>query len=210
MVVKASAVAARLAGQWRPLCLSALLLSCTPTLAVTVPPPASASTPQTSTLSKVLGQSRTVPQAQAQAQAQAPAPSTVVPASVVCPVEEWPLWSEFLKFFVTADGRVIYSFPPKADSVSEGQSYAMFFALIANDLVNFEKIWRWTVRNMFANDLDTRLPAWLWGQAEDGTWKVLDEHSASDSDVWIAYLLLEAGRLWQRPDYTADRPMAHQ
>lgn len=202
MVVKASAVAARLAGQWRPLCLSALLLSCTPTLAVTVPPPASASAPQTATPTKVPGQTRAV--SQAQAQAQAPAPSTVVPAPVVCPIEDWPLWTEFLKFFVTADGRVIYSFPPKADSVSEGQSYAMFFALIANDPVNFEKIWRWTVRNMFANDLDTRLPAWLWGQAEDGSWKVLDAHSASDSDVWIAYLLLEAGRLWQRPDYTAE------
>ena len=140
MVVKASAVAARLAGQWRPLCLSALLLGCTPTLAVTVPPPASASAPQTATPTKVPGQTRAV--SQAQAQAQAPAPSTVVPAPVVCPIEDWPLWTEFLKFFVTADGRVIYSFPPKADSVSEGQSYAMFFALIANDPVNFEKIWR--------------------------------------------------------------------
>jgi len=57
---------------------------------------------------------------------------------------------------------------------------------------------------MFANDLDTRLPAWLWGQAEDGSWKILDAHSASDSDTWIAYLLLEAGRLWQRPEYTAE------
>ena len=198
MVVKASAVVACLAGQWRPFCLSVLLLGCTPTLAVTIPAPASASAPQTSAQTQAPAQSRVVPQVQAQAS------PTVVAGRVVCPVEDWPLWSEFLKFFVTADGRVIYSFPPKADSVSEGQSYAMFFALIANDPLNFEKIWRWTVRNMFANDLDTRLPAWLWGQAGDGTWKVLDGHSASDSDVWIAYLLLEAGRLWQRPDYTAE------
>jgi endo-1,4-beta-D-glucanase Y len=198
VVVKASAVVACLAGQWRPFCLSVLLLGCTPTLAVTIPAPASASAPQTSAQTQAPAQSRVVPQVQAKA---SPA---VVAGRVVCAVEDWPLWSEFLKFFVTADGRVIYSFPPKADSVSEGQSYAMFFALIANDPLNFEKIWRWTVRNMFANDLDTRLPAWLWGQAGDGTWKVLDGHSASDSDVWIAYLLLEAGRLWQRPDYTAE------
>jgi endoglucanase len=198
VVVKASAVVASFAGHWRPFCLSVLLLGCTPTLAVTIPAPASASAPQTSVQTKVPAQSRVGPQVQAQAS------PTVVAGRVVCPVEDWPLWSEFLKFFVTSDGRVIYSFPPKADSVSEGQSYAMFFALIANDPLNFEKIWRWTVRNMFANDLDTRLPAWLWGQAEDGSWKVLDGHSASDSDVWIAYLLLEAGRLWQRPDYTAE------
>lgn len=198
MVVKASAVVACLTRQWQPLCVSVLLSVCTSTLAVTIPAPASASATQTPAQTKVPTQSRVTPEVQAQAS------PTVASGRLVCAVEDWPLWSEFLKFFVTADGRVIYSFPPKADSVSEGQSYAMFFALIANDPLNFEKIWRWTVRNMFANDLDTRLPAWLWGQAEDGTWKVLDGHSASDSDVWIAYLLLEAGRLWQRADYTEE------
>jgi endoglucanase len=48
------------------------------------------------------------------------------------------------------------------------------------------------------------LPAWTWGKAEDGTWKILDENSASDADIWYAYALLEAGRLWQRSDYIAD------
>jgi endoglucanase len=181
VAAKAKALGACLACQLSSLFLSGLLLVCAPASAVNIPAPASASAPQTQTPAKVQANVR-----------------------VVCPAEDWPLWSEFLKFFVTSDGRVIYSFAPKADSVSEGQSYAMFFALIANDPANFEKIWRWTVRNMFANDLDSRLPAWLWGQAEDGNWKVLDPHSASDSDVWIAYLLLEAGRLWERPDYTAE------
>jgi endoglucanase len=179
---------------------------CAPAFAVTVPAPASASAPQTQAPAKVQTPARVgePTQAQAQAQALSQTSATVATGRPVCPPEDWQLWSEFLKFFVTSDGRVIYSFAPKADSVSEGQSYAMFFALAANDPVNFEKIWRWTVRNMFANDLDTRLPAWLWGQAEDGSWKVLDGHSASDADVWIAYLLLEAGRLWQRPDYLAE------
>jgi endo-1,4-beta-D-glucanase Y len=214
VVAKAKALGACLVRQWCSLVLSALPLMCTPALAITVPAPASASAPQTQTQTqtqapaKVQAPARTGSQAQVQSQPQAQALSqttaTVAAAWAVCPVEDWPLWRDFLKFFVTSDGRVIYSFAPKADSVSEGQSYAMFFALIANDPVNFEKIWRWTVRNMFANDLDTRLPAWLWGQAEDGSWKVLDAHSASDSDTWIAYLLLEAGRVWQRPDYIAE------
>jgi len=32
---------------------------------------------------------------------------------------------------------------------------------------------------------------------------VLDSNSASDSDIWIAWTLLEAGRLWKNEDYTA-------
>ena len=30
---------------------------------------------------------------------------------------------------------------------------------------------------------------------------MLDENSASDSDLWIAYSLLEAGRLWDNHSY---------
>ena len=210
MVAKAKVFGAYVVHQqWRALCLSVALLVCTPVLAVNIPAPASASAPQGAAVTvrpQAPARTPTQVQAQLQTQAQDGAPVGVAGASLHarCEAEDWPLWSEFLKFFVTKDGRVIYSFPPKADSVSEGQSYAMFFALIANDPANFEKIWRWTVLNMFANDLDTRLPAWLWGQSEDGSWKILDGHSASDADVWIAYLLLEAGRLWQRPDYIAE------
>ena len=45
------------------------------------------------------------------------------------------------------------------------------------------------------------LPAWLWGKNKDGQWKVLDTNSASDADVWMAYTLIEAGRLWKSPGY---------
>ena len=31
---------------------------------------------------------------------------------------------------------------------------------------------------------------------------MLDQNSASDSDLWIAYSLVEAGALWQKPDYS--------
>ena len=47
-------------------------------------------------------------------------------------------------------------------------------------------------------------PAWLWGRrtADEGAlWTILDTNNAADSDMWIAYALLEAGRLWNRPDY---------
>ena len=56
---------------------------------------------------------------------------------------------------------------------------------------------------MAGGDLGTRLPGWLWGQDKDGQGKLLDANSAADADVWIAYTLVEAGRLWQAPGYTA-------
>lgn len=40
------------------------------------------------------------------------------------------------------------------------------------------------------------------GQKDDEQWTLLDSNSALDSDLWIAWALLEAGRLWQQPQYT--------
>lgn len=92
-----------------------------------------------------------------------------------------------------------------ADSrtVSEGQSYALFFALVANDRPTFDKVLQWTENNLAGGDLTAHLPAWLWGHAPDGRWKVLDENAASDADLWIAYSLLEAGTLWHERAYTS-------
>jgi len=89
-------------------------------------------------------------------------------------------------------------------STSEGQSYAMFFALVANDRETFERLWRWSVANLAGGDTAQRLPAWSWGQRDDGAWGVLDSNAASDADLWFAYALLEAGRLWRQPAYTRD------
>ncbi|MFP1462014.1 glycosyl hydrolase family 8 [Escherichia coli] len=40
------------------------------------------------------------------------------------------------------------------------------------------------------------------GQEENSKWEVLDSNSASDGDVWMAWSLLEAGRLWKEQRYT--------
>ncbi len=110
----------------------------------------------------------------------------------------WPLWSRYASRFTSADGRVI---DRSADdrSTSEGQAYALFFALVANDRARFDRILAWTENNLAGGDLGRRLPAWLWGRAPDGRWKVLDPNAASDADLWLGYTLLEAGRLWQTP-----------
>lgn len=124
-----------------------------------------------------------------------------LPAQAACQAQAWPAWEGFSTRFVSDSGRVID--PAANHSTSEGQSYGLFFALIANDRARFDRILRWTEDNLAAGDLTARLPAWQWGKRGDGSWGVIDENPASDSDLWIAYVLAEAGRLWQNKRYTA-------
>jgi endoglucanase len=120
------------------------------------------------------------------------------------------LWQAFAGRFISADGRVID--PARGDmTTSEGQSYALFFALVNNDRARFDKLVEWTESNLASGDLGAHLPAWSWGRAKDGHWGQLDPNSASDSDLWIAYDLIEAGRLWHDLHYaTLGRRLAAQ
>ncbi len=113
----------------------------------------------------------------------------------------WPAWEHYRQALLSADGRVIDHSSPALITTSEGQSYALFFALLGNDRDSFAKVLRWTQDNLAAGDLNRQLPAWQWGRDKDGHWQVLDSNNASDADLWIAYSLLEAGRLWHRADY---------
>lgn len=84
----------------------------------------------------------------------------------------------------------------------------MFFALADNDRARFDRLLEWTQKNMAAGSLATHLPGWLWGKARSGEWKLLDANSAADADCWMAYSLVEAGRLWNNPTYaTLGRQM---
>ncbi|WP_233171960.1 cellulose synthase complex periplasmic endoglucanase BcsZ [Dyella sp. ASV21] len=129
----------------------------------------------------------------------------------------WPDWEQFKQTTLSADGRVIDRSTPQQVTVSEGQAYALFFALAANDRVTFDRVLGWTQNNLAQGDLTAHLPAWIWGrhdpdktQGKDNTdasaapsWGVIDGNPASDADLWIAYALLEAGRLWHARSYTA-------
>lgn len=115
----------------------------------------------------------------------------------------WPEWERFRTHFVNEGGRVVDPSTPASVSTSEGQSYGLFFALVANDRETFARILRWTEDNLAGGDLTARLPAWQWGKRDDGAWGVLDDNAASDADLWIAYVLGEAGRLWKERKYTA-------
>lgn len=124
-----------------------------------------------------------------------------------CAPDAWPLWRAFTTRFIQPDGRVLDASTPQRHSSSEGQSYGMFFALLANDRARFESLWRWSIDNLFGGTLKGRLPAWWWGRAPDGSWRVLDGNSASDADLWFVYALAEAARLWNQPGYARDARM---
>lgn len=113
----------------------------------------------------------------------------------------WPQWQSFKTHYISQEGRVID--PSNQTTTSEGQSYALFFSLIANDRSTFDKLLLWTENNLAAGDLSRHLPGWQWGQQPDkAAWKLLDNNSATDADMWIAYDLLEAGRLWGNKRYS--------
>ena len=118
-----------------------------------------------------------------------------------CRAEQpWPLWNSYADHMVDGQGRVV-DHSAGDRTTSEGQAYGMFFALVANDRGRFDNLVRWTEANLAGGDLTLRLPAWSWGKAADGTWKILDPSPASDADLWLAYTLSEAGRLWREPRY---------
>ncbi|PTB17808.1 cellulase [Trinickia symbiotica] len=132
-----------------------------------------------------------------------PAAASAVSAAAGPCSPAWARWQQFKHGFISADGRVIDVGSADERTVSEGQAYALFFALVANDRATFDELLRWTENNLAAGDLTSHLPAWLWGRDKDGNWRVLDANAASDADVWIAYTLLQAGVLWRERSYTA-------
>ncbi len=117
--------------------------------------------------------------------------------------EIWPAWNNFRNKFVSDEGRVVDRSLPQHVTTSEGQSYGLMFALIANDRTSFDLILRWTEDNLANGDLTSQLPAWNWGKRTDGNWGMIDSNAAADADLWIAYALSEAGRLWKVQKYTA-------
>ncbi|PLZ03106.1 cellulase [Burkholderia sp. WAC0059] len=177
--------------------------------------------------------------------------AAATPTAAPAPACAWPDWAAFKRTTLSPDGRVIDASSPDEITTSEGQSYALFFALVDNDRPTFDRVLGWTENNLAGGDLTSHLPAWLWGRLPAGSsaagasgasgtasasnassaagsarqpaavasgasatgggrtgpggqaWGVLDANPASDADLWIAYTLIEAGRLWNERRYTA-------
>ncbi|ACC71553.1 Cellulase [Paraburkholderia phymatum STM815] len=112
----------------------------------------------------------------------------------------WPLWERYAQQQISKDGRIVE--PGKGDrTTSEAQAYAMFFAVVGDDRVRFDSLLNWALAHTWATT--GHPPAWLWAKRADGTFDVLDDNSATDADLWMAYAMLEAARRWSEPRYRA-------
>jgi endo-1,4-beta-D-glucanase Y len=114
----------------------------------------------------------------------------------------WPLWDQYKAHFLSTDGRIV-DWSAEECTTSEGEAYALFFALVANDRASFDLILKWTTENLAQGSLQKNLPSWIWKRSPSGTWGIADVNSASDADIWFAYTLIQAGRVWHAPRYTA-------
>lgn len=130
--------------------------------------------------------------------------ATVMQDAVAANCEKsWLAWDVFKKNLISKEGRVIDSRSDDLRSTSAGQADALFFALVANDRVTFDKLLEWTETHLAQGDLTAHLPSAKWGKTGDGEWAVLDADSAPEADLWMAYALGEAGRLWNDRRYVA-------
>ncbi len=123
-----------------------------------------------------------------------------VSQSLAGPATWTNVWDGFQSHFLDSQGRVI-DYQEGGISTSEGEAYALFFSLVANDRGRFARILTWTQNNLAQGSLADHLPVWKWGKNAHGHWGPLSSESASDADLWIAYTLIQAARLWQEPGY---------
>lgn len=130
-------------------------------------------------------------------------PIRAQPAAVTPECRAWPLWRDFVAHHVQADGRVIDDQHGSIYTTSEGQAYALFFALVNNQRERFETLLAWTDRHLAAGALGESLPGWRWGRHADGRWSLIDANAASDADLWLAHTLFESARLWKEPRHAA-------
>ena len=59
----------------------------------------------------------------------------------------WPFWDGYASSFIDDQGRVIDR-QGSDRTTSEGQSYGLFFALVANDHERFDRLLNWTSENL--------------------------------------------------------------
>ena len=102
--------------------------------------------------------------------------------------------------FMSKDGRII---DPERSNIttSEGQSYMLLRSLVISDKKTFDLIYKWAKNNIQRED---KLFAWLWGKNDNGEYKIIDENSATDADVDIAFALILAYEKWGESYYLEE------
>src|SRR5260370_21730913 len=87
-------------------------------------------------------------------------------ASGGCRQGPWNLWNAYAAHFIDEQGRVV---DPQAGgrTTSQGQTYALFFALADNDLPHFQRVLAWTPSNPAGRNIGTRLSGRLLRRTQD-------------------------------------------
>jgi endoglucanase len=101
----------------------------------------------------------------------------------------------FLDGFMDADGRVVRH-DQGADTVSEGQAYALLLAVAIGDRARFDRAWSWTRTHLQRED---GLLAWRWANGS-----ITDPNPASDADIDAAHALILAARRFGHPAYAKE------
>lgn len=106
----------------------------------------------------------------------------------------------YKKEYMTEDGRIM---DPNDDNstTSEGQSYMLLRSVLSDDKPTFDLVYKWSVNNLKRPD---NLFAWLWGRNTFGQYKIIDDNSAADADVDIAFALILAYESWGNKVYLSD------
>ena len=103
-------------------------------------------------------------------------------------------WKHFKQSFIGPDGRVVDA-GQGGISHSEGQGYAMLFAVNYGDRTSFEQIWRWTKTHLQVRG--DNLLSWRWTPQAG----ITDQNNASDGDLLVAWALLRAYNKWHDAEY---------
>jgi endoglucanase len=107
-------------------------------------------------------------------------------------------WADFQSRFVTPEGRVVDT-GNGGISHSEGQGWALLFAVRADDQSGFERILGWTRRTL--RRPGDELHSWRF--RPNAAQPVDDPNNASDGDICIAWALLEAAERWGAAEHGA-------
>jgi endoglucanase len=106
----------------------------------------------------------------------------------------------FLDRYELPNGRVV-RWDQGADTVSEGEGYAMLLSVAAGDRRRFDAAWSWTRAHLLQPD---GLLAWHWANGA-----ITSSEPAADADVDVAYALeLAATRLDEPADLASATTMA--
>lgn len=108
-------------------------------------------------------------------------------------------WQLYKTKFVAMDGRVIDTGNDNV-SHSEGQGYGLLLALKMNDPEAFKRIWQWTKTNLQVR----QDKLFIWRRRPATALMEEDKNNATDGDIIIAWVLLEAAKNWQKSAYSQE------